>query len=240
IIAAIGQSHLVLGPISLAPGASMLFSDSYTVPLDSCGPYPDTVVAIGADKCFGRLVTATNTKVCLGITSPRITVIKHCPTNPVPPGGVAVFSGTVSNAGNITLTNVLVVNNRPTNNTPVFGPVNLAPGQSANFTGSEDVPPNCCEYFDTLFATGANICSGTNVTASSSAACPTLVLPRIRITKNCPPAPVPLGQPLLFSGTVSNAGNITLQGVVVVDNQPSNNTPVIGPLTLAPGETADF
>src|SRR5438067_4136622 len=115
-------------------------------------------MASGADKCFGRIVTASDTKACPGITSPRITVTKRCPPNPVPPGGVAIFSGTVSNAGNITLTNVLVVNNRPTNNTPVFGPVTLAPGQSASFTGSEDVPPNCCEYFDTLIATGANVC----------------------------------------------------------------------------------
>src|SRR5262249_49623389 len=242
VIAAIGQSHLALGPISLAPGASMLFSDSYTVPLDSCGPYRDTVVAIGADKCFGRIVTATNTKDCLGITSPRITVIKRCPVNPVPPGGVAIFSGTVSNAGNITLTNVLVVNNRPTNNTPVFGPVTLAPGQSTNFTGSEDVPPNCCEYFDTLTATGASKCTGSNVTATASAACPTLVIPRIAVTKACycPSGPVPLGQPMMFTGTVSNTGNITLINVFVVDNQLTNNTPVVGPLTLAPGEASSF
>src|SRR6185369_3187178 len=132
-------------------------------------------------------------KDCPGITTPRIAVTKHCPPNPVVPGGVAIFSGTVSNAGNITLTNVLVVNNRPTNNTPVFGPVTLLPGQGTNFTGSEVVPPNCCEYFDTLTAVGANTCTGSNVMASASAVCPTLVIPRITVTKNCPPAPVPLG-----------------------------------------------
>ncbi len=240
VITAIGQSHAVLGPITLLPGASVPFTDSYIVPLNSCGPYPDTVMARGADKCFGRIVTASNTKDCPGITSPRIAVTKRCPANPVVPGGVAVFSGTVSNAGNITLTNVLVVNNRPTNNTPVFGPVTLQPGQSASFTGSETVPLNCCEYFDTLTAVGANICTGSNVIASASAACPTLVIPKIAVVKNCPLAPVPLGQPLVFSGTVSNSGNIALMNVTVVDNQPSNNTPVLGPITLAPGETANF
>ena len=240
VIDAIGQSRLVFGPISLAPGASMTFTDKYIVPLDSCGPYRDTLLASGADKCFGRIVTASDFKDCLGITTPRIAVIKHCPANPVAPGGTAIFSGTVSNAGNITLTNVTVVNNRPTNNTPVFGPVTLAPGQSANFTGSEVVPANCCTYFDTLTATGASKCTGSNVTATASAACPTLINPRLAVTKNCPPAPVPLGQPLLFTGVVSNSGNITLIGVTVVNNQPSNNTPVLGPITLAPGETANF
>ena len=44
------------------------------------------------------------------------------------------------------------------------------------------------------------------VTASSSAACPTLVLPAIAVTKECycPSGPVPLGQPMQFIGAVSN------------------------------------
>jgi uncharacterized repeat protein (TIGR01451 family) len=240
VIAAIGQSHFVLGPISLPPGGVAAFTDQYVTPLDSCGPYRDTVIAAGADKCFGRIVTASAFKDCPGITTPKIVVIKHCPVVPVPPNGLAVFSGIVSNAGNITLTNVIIVNDRPTNNTPVFGPVTLAPGQSTNFTGSEVVPPNCCSYFDTLLATGTSICTGSNVTSSSTAVCPTLTIPRIAITKTCPPNPVPLGQPLVFTGTVSNTGNITLVGVTVVDNKPTNNTPVLGPITLAPGESANF
>ena len=240
VIAAIGQSHFVLGPITLLPGATATFTDSYTVPLDSCGPYRDTVLARGADKCFGRIVTASDFKDCPGITTPRITVTKHCPPNPVPPGGIAVFSGTVSNAGNITLTNVIVLNNRPTNNTPVFGPITLAPGQFASFTGTELVPSNCCTYFDTLTAVGASVCTGSNVTATASATCPTITNPKLSITKNCPPLPVPLGQPLVYTGTVSNAGNIALINVMVVDNLPTNNTPVLGPITLAPGESANF
>ena len=240
VIAAIGQSHLVFGPTSLAPGQSAQFTDSYTVPLNSCGPYRDTVLARGADKCFGRIVTASDFKDCPGITTPRIAVIKHCPANPVPPGGIAIFSGTVSNAGNITLTNVVVVNNRPTNNTPVIGPITLLPGQATNFTGSEVVPLNCCTYFDTLLATGTSICTGSNVVASATATCPTITTPRMTLTKLCPPSPVPLGQSLIYSGIVSNSGNIALINVMVVDNKPTNNTPVLGPISLAPGEYAPF
>src|SRR5204862_3112766 len=48
VIAVLGVSRQVLGPISLAPGAGMSFTDSYVVPLDSCGPYRDTVLAAGA------------------------------------------------------------------------------------------------------------------------------------------------------------------------------------------------
>ncbi len=237
-----GEVHLVLGPISLAPGAVRLFTDSYVVPTNSCGPYHDTVVAQGADKCFGRIVTASAFRDCPGITTPRLALFKHCPPSPVPPGSIATFSGTVSNAGNISLTNVLVFNNRPTNNTPLYGPITLAPGEFRNFTGTELVPANCCTYFDELTASGASVCTGSNVTASASAACPTLLLPAIAVTKSCycPSGAVPLGQPMQFTGTVSNRGNITLVNVTVIDNRPTNNTPVFGPLTLAPGETADF
>ena len=47
-----------------------------------------------------------------------------------------VFGGLVSNPGNITLTNILVFSSQPSNNTPVLGPITLAPGASAPFTGS--------------------------------------------------------------------------------------------------------
>jgi len=240
VIAAIGESHLVFGPTSLAPGDSAGFTDSYVVPLNSCGPYRDTVNALGADKCFGRIVTASDFKDCPGITSPKISVVKHCPANPVAPGGLAIFSGTVSNAGNITLTNVIVVNNRPTNNTPVLGPITLAPGQATNFTGSEVVPQNCCTYFDTLIATGVSICTGSNVAASATATCPTITNPKLSLVKFCPPNPVPLGQLLVYSGIVSNSGDIALINVMVFDNKPTNNTPVLGPISLAPGDSADF
>jgi len=230
---------LVIGPITLGLGEVVSFSGSYTVPLDSCGPYPDTVTAIGTSIC-GTSVTNTATQSCPGTTTPRIAVTKRCPIDPVVPGGIAVFSGTVSNAGNITLTNVIVVNNVPTNNTPVFGPVTLAPGESMNFTGSENVPANCCAYFDILTASGANICTGSNVVATAGAVCPTLTIPAISVTKHCPPYAVPLGQLLVYSGVVSNSGNVTLTNVTVVDDQPTNNTLVLGPITLAPGQSMSY
>src|SRR6185295_5606432 len=99
-IAALGNvSRQVLGPISLAPGAGASFSDSYTIPLDSCGPYADTFVASGVDKCFGRVVTDSDTKACPGTNSPRITITKNCPVVPVAPSHITTISGVVSNAG---------------------------------------------------------------------------------------------------------------------------------------------
>ncbi len=239
-ISALEISRRVLGPITLAPGEGTTFSDSYTVPLDSCGPYPDTFTASGADKCFGVIVTDFDTQACVGTNSPRLTVIKRCPAVPAAPGQVTTISGVVSNAGNVTLTNILVFDDQPAPNTLLLGPIALAPGQSAGFTNSYRLPPNCCTYVDTINASGKDKCFGKTVTASATVVCPTATDPQIAVTKTCPPQPVPLGEPLIFSGIVSNAGNITLTNVTVVNDQPSNNTPVFGPITLAPGETANF
>jgi len=221
----------------LEPGQGAVFTGRYLVPTNACS-LTDTLTATGTSVC-GAVVSTNATQTCPVVTTPRLVVTKACPTNLAAPGGTAVFSGTVSNAGNVTLTNVIVVNNRPTNSTPVIGPITLAPGQSTNFTGSEVVPANCCAYFDTLTATGTSIC-GSNAVATATAVCPTLTTPRISVTKNCPPNPVPLGQPLIFSGIVSNSGNVTLTNVTVVNSLPADNTPVFGPVTLAPGEIASF
>jgi hypothetical protein len=46
-------------------------------------------------------------------------VTQNCPVNPVGPGTILTYSGSVSNAGNITLTNVVVTNDR-SGATPLF------------------------------------------------------------------------------------------------------------------------
>jgi len=53
------------------------------------------------------MVTNTASATCALITSPRIVVTEACPVTPAVPGGLLTYSGTVSNAGNILLTNVV-------------------------------------------------------------------------------------------------------------------------------------
>jgi hypothetical protein len=45
---------------------------------------------------------------------------------------------------------------------------------------------------------------------------------------------------MVFSGSVSNSGDTILTNVFVVSSQPSPNTPLLGPIELAPGETKVF
>ena len=53
------------------------------------------------------------------------------------------YTGVVANDGTVTLTNVLVYNNR-SGTAPILTVPILVPGATANFSGSYHVPLNCC------------------------------------------------------------------------------------------------
>jgi uncharacterized repeat protein (TIGR01451 family) len=229
----------VFGPVTLAPGETVEFEASYTIPPDFCGT--DTLTARGVNSCTGLAVTNTATTTCPVVTKPRIAVVKVCPDQPTPRGGIHAFTGTVSNPGNVTLINVYVVNSQPSNNTPVIGPITLAPGASVNIQGSYIAPLDCCDTTDTLTALGDDKCSGAHVKATSSAICPLLTTPGISVSQVCPTTPVGGGETFAFQGTVSNTGDINLTNVMVFSNRAGDiSTKVLGPIELAPGESAEF
>jgi uncharacterized repeat protein (TIGR01451 family) len=232
----------VFGPDTLAPGESKTYTGSYTVPADFCGE--DTVTASGFDACFGVPVTNSVTATCPITTTPLIGVSKQCPREFTPHGGLLTFTGTVTNMGNVTLVNVFVFNNQPSNNTPVIGPITLAPGASYDFSGSYTAPLVCCEIIDTLTARGQDRCSLSNVTATATAICPLLYTPGIALVQLgagiCPPNGIPMGSVYSFSGFVTNTGDAILTNVLVFSSQAGQNLLLLGPLDLAPGESEPY
>jgi hypothetical protein len=161
------------------------------VPPDFCGS--DTITASGMDVCTYMPVVSSLVTTCPITTAPRIIVTKNCPLLPTPRGGLYTYSGSVSNAGNVSLLNVYVVNNQPTNNTPVIGPITLAPGTYVNFTNSYVAPTCCCLIIDTLTAHGADHCTGSNVTDTATEVCPLLTVPQLAVVENCPANAIPMG-----------------------------------------------
>jgi uncharacterized repeat protein (TIGR01451 family) len=227
----------LLGPLTLAPGESANYTASYIVPPDFCGT--DTVSASGLDVCSFLPAVHSVTTTCPVKTTPAIKVTKNCPAQPVACGSLLTFTGSVSNPGNVTLINVYVVDSQLTNNTPVIGPITLAPGATNFFTGSYIVPPcsrnNCCFIIDTLTASGQDRCSGSNVTSTATAVCPLLTTPRIALVQTCPASPLVIGSVYNYNGRVSNTGDIVLTNVLVFGPQ-GTNTVLVGPIELAPGE----
>ena len=151
-----------------------------------------------------------------------------------------MFTGTLTNTGNVTLTNVIVVNSQPVPGTPILGPITLLPGAGTSFTGSYFVPLEACSMADTLTATGRDASNGATVTGNASATCAIVTTPAIAVSETCPPGSVTAGTVVAFNGLVSNTGNITLNNVLVFSSQPTNTTPLLGPITLAPGASAPF
>ena len=226
---------------SLASGASTNFNVTYTVPANACW-VSNTFSATGKDLCTSTTATNTaSTAICQVITAPAIAVTLACPAVLANAGGPITYTGTVTNSGNVTLNNVYVVNNQPSNNTPVTGPLTLLPHQSVIFTATFTAPTNACSVSSTVTATGSDNCTQNMVTNTASAGpCPLNTTPGITVTKFCPDGRVRPGQPFFFTGSVSNTGNITLTNIFVSNNQPSNNAPVYYLASLAPGAVAFF
>jgi hypothetical protein len=128
----------------------------------------DTLTATGQGRCDGTRVSSSSTAVCPLLTTPSLTVTKICPALPVPVGGVFAFSGSVTNTGDITLTNVRVISSQPAGNTALLGPIDLAPGESETFTGSYTVTASDNPTGDTVTASGVSICAGNTVSAKAN------------------------------------------------------------------------
>jgi uncharacterized repeat protein (TIGR01451 family) len=224
-------------PIDLAPGQSVNFTASYTVPPNFCGS--DTVTATGLDVCNYLPVTDSVNSTCPITTSPAIAVSLNCPLLPTPRGGLYTYNGSVSNAGDVSLVNVYVTNDEPSNHTPVLGPITLAPGASMPFTNSYVAPTCCCLIIDTVTATGQNFCNSSNVSATDTSVCPLLTTPSLTLVETCPASPIPMGSTFDFSGYVTNTGDVVLTNVVVYGPLGTNN-PVLGPVSLAPGQSQPY
>lgn len=126
-----------------------------------------------ANVCNSNTVTCSQTVVVRCSDCPMLALTKQCPPYPVPPGGILNYSGTVTNISDVTLTNIIVVNNQPAPNTVVFGPATLAPGDGATFSASYSVGVcGCAAKTDTLTATGVTL-NGDAYTNTLTTSCAT-------------------------------------------------------------------
>jgi len=91
-----GQATLVFGPTSLATNQAASFSGSY-VPANPCIPSTATLTAQGTDDLTATTVTVTSSAntTCQNTLTPGIRVTKVCPAQPVSPGQLLTFSGSV-------------------------------------------------------------------------------------------------------------------------------------------------
>ena len=249
-------------PGTLAPGASTTVSSAATVLSQAdvdAGSVHDIALATGTPP-VGANVTASDDATVTIPANPAITLDKTAGAivdvdgNGPDAGDTVTYSYLVTNASNVTLSNVNVVddNGTPGNAADDFTiniPGTLAPGASTTVSSAATVlsqaDVDAGSVHDIALATGTPPV-GANVTASDDATVTIPANPAITLDKtagaivdvdgNGPDA----GDTVTYSYLVTNAGNVTLSNVNVVDD---NGTPgnaaddftINIPGTLAPG-----
>ena len=189
------------------------------------------------------------------MTTPQLTVTAVFPATPVSPGGLLIYSGTVRNTGNITLTDVVVVSDQPAANTPLIGPMTLAPGASANFISAYGVPANAFSVTTTISGTGMDPYTLNTVTNTVATTCASTTAPCIAVTQASPPAPNEIWTVTLAfdptangpsAGTLGISSNDTNQPIVHVSLTATGATPAITlttpalPLNVSAGSVFNF
>ncbi|MCG8575755.1 MAG: hypothetical protein MI810_12790, partial [Flavobacteriales bacterium] len=229
---------------TLAPGQSMNFQGTLNVPADCC-EIENTVTAKGTSLCSSVEVQDQATSICPVLFQPGLEITKTCAPTPVKPGEMMYYEGEIKNTGNITMVQVMVWSNIPGRETPFLGPVALAPGEVLPYAGMFEVPVDFCGT-DTVTVEGFSLCGNRRVEASDVSSCPVELSPKLVVRNHCATSPIRHGQQANFSGSVSNVGDSVLHGVtirnqMVVANHPEQtDTPVTGPMDIAPGETIVF
>lgn len=170
---------------------------------------------------------------CNLVLSPCIHITKDC-VNGSCENGIIQYSGIVSNCGNATLINITVTDTVDGVSMQITNGAALPPG--GKFTYSSSYVATHTPSTNFVTAVGNDQIVGLNFSATTNAVCTLAENPGISVTKFCQNATAP-GQPINFSGIVSNRGDVTLFNVTVTDDHAGL---VFGPSSLAPGEAQPY
>ena len=235
IIGAVSCPQTTLEPLAdmtcTATGVAIAGQYANVGTVTANGPLGDTVTATNPDHYFGsapsielvKLTNGSNNDVAPGVY--------------VPVGNPVTWTYEVKNSGNVTLTDVSLVDDR-------LGAVTcpkttLAAGES--MTCSVNGVATAGQYTNVGTVTGTPP-AGANVSASNPdnyfGSNPSIAIVKLTNGTNNDVAPgvlVPVGSTVTWTYDIRNTGNVTLTNVVLVDNKlgvvscPKN--------TLAPGES---
>ncbi len=234
------------GPVTcpvtvLAPGESTTCTATYTLTQDDvdAGTVHNEATASGTDP-NGTEVIATDVVDTPIEPNPSILLEKVADTaGPVAAGDQVTFSFTVTNTGNVTLTNVRVID--PMVGTVTCATTTLAPGESTTCTAApytvtaKDVRNGSIVNQATARGNGgggAEVSSQDVVQVSTSAP----PKPSIKLVKKAnTDGPVKAGQKITYTFVVTNTGNVALTKVKVSD--PMVGAVVCPKTSLKPGQS---
>ena len=179
----------------------------------------NTVTAAGT-PAIGPNVSDTDTAV-VNVINPAIDIVKSASAPTVHVGDSVTYTFDVTNTGDDPLSNIVVLDDKCS---PLSGPVKSGGDADALLETGELWPYSCIRAIsatdtNTASATGTDSKGGT-VTDTSSVTV-NVITPLIDIAKAVDRPVVLAGATVVYTMTVTNPGNTTLQNVVVSDPQCS-------------------
>ncbi|HEY3274139.1 MAG TPA: hypothetical protein VGJ92_10265, partial [Methanocella sp.] len=203
-----------LPKMTLAPGESMTCTASATA---LAGQYANSGTAAGTYN--GRRVSNSDIAYYYGYNTASIDIVTA--TNGgddtyIPIGAAVAWTYQVTNTGNVTLTNIIVTDNRGT--TVTLPKTTLAPAESMTGTAAGTATVGLYENIGTVTATRPD----GSVASASDASSYFGSNPGINIvmtTNGADGLQIPAGHAITWRYTVTNTGNVPLREVAVRDNR---------------------
>ncbi|MFJ2535408.1 DUF7507 domain-containing protein, partial [Microbacterium maritypicum] len=244
------------GAASLAPGASVTCTATYTTTADDyrTDSLDNTATATGTPPSGEPPVSPPSTLEIPVVPAPGITVVKSADTTEISSAGQTIgYSFLVTNTGNVTLTDVSVDEAAftGTGTAPVVtcpaGAASLAPEAAVTCTASYVVTQADVDaggVSNTATATGTPPSGEPPVSPPSTIEVPVVPAPGITMVKSASPNTADayvVGQEITYSFVVTNTGNVTLtdvtvdEGVFTGSGSLSAITCPAGAASLAPG-----
>ena len=237
IAVADNKNTVVIKNGTLAPGKSVKGTGAYTITQDdiTAGSVTNTATATGT---FNGNTVTTNTETvtvtaeqtkALKITKPVINTKTYNTT-----GQMITYNYTVTNSGNVPVSNIAVNDNRST--VVIDSETPLAPGSSVTGIGTYTITLD-----DIIAGSVTNIANATGTfnenTVTSNTVTATIKAkqsPALTITKAADPSTFnTTGDSITYTYTVTNSGNVPVSDIAVDDDKVSVVT--ISSDTLAPG-----
>ncbi|MHA7131971.1 DUF7507 domain-containing protein [Algoriphagus namhaensis] len=220
-------------------GEKWSYAAKYTVDQDDIDneSFANTVTATGT-AAGGNLVPQEDTEIVPAAVNPELEVVKKVDKSGfVETGEVLTYTIVVTNTGNMTLENVVVVDDRVSLNDPIG---ELAPGESRTYTETYTVTQddlNQGSISNTVKAVGFTK-NEQEIEGEDTEIINGAQNPKLEVTKSVDQTGyLNPDEELTYDITVTNTGNVTIFNLVVEDNKLgfSQNVGM-----LQPGESVEF
>ena len=225
----------IAGLASLAPGASVDYTCSRT---NVTGDFTNVAVATGTPPQGGDVTANDDARVVVLVPGPSISIAKTPDRQELMQGATATFTITVSNSGQVTLSNVRVTDAQAPGcartQVDVAGLATMAPGASVSYTCT--LANVQATFTNVAIATGTPPTGGDVTDDDDAQVTVRIPHPAITIVKNPKSQTISSGGTATFQITVTNTGDVELTNVTVTDASTPDCNRSLG--TLAPGQSA--